>query len=213
MAPLRRIFRLTHHHTPPSAHAEGLKSARGRGIDSRGEAVTDISPFDEAESRADTYAERGDESKHAGLTRLGTRCGSLPGAFLHHFWSLVRVMPASQWALAGSGWITLLCVTYLPPASPPRVLVVFGFVLFCPGFAVARLVPTRASAERWVLTVALSMSFGLLVSLAFTMMRDDSVPLRIGSLALITTLAVLLNALVSSRRRISVASVNEKEER
>jgi uncharacterized membrane protein len=85
------------------------------------------------------------------------------------------------------------------------VLLVFVFVLFCPGFAVAGLLPTRESAERWVLAVALSMSFGLLVSVAFTVMRDDSVTRRLGSLALITTIAVLVDVCVSSRRHTGVA--------
>lgn len=122
-----------------------------------------------------------------------------------YVWSGLRTIRVRQWALASSGWITLLGVEHLPSGSPPRVLLVFVFVLFCPGFAVAGLLPTRESAERWVLAVALSMSFGLLVSVAFTVMRDDSVTRRLGSLALITTIAVLVDVAVSSRRHASFA--------
>jgi uncharacterized membrane protein len=93
------------------------------------------------------------------------------------------------------------------------VLLVFVFVLFCPGFAVAGLLPTRESAERWVLAVALSMSLGLLVSVAFTMMRNDSVTQRLGSLALIPTIAVLVDAVVSARRHTSISPADEKVRR
>jgi len=130
-----------------------------------------------------------------------------------YVWSGLRTIRVRQWALAISGWVTLLGVEHLPSGSPPRVLLVFVFVLFCPGFAVAGLLPTRESAERWVLAVALSMSFGLLVSVAFTVMRDDSVTQRLGSLALITTIAVLVDAVVSARGHTSIAPADEKVQR
>ena len=66
-------------------------------------------------------------------------------------WNVLRTLRARQWALASSGWITLLGVEHLPSGSPPRLLLVFGFVLFCPGFAIAGLLPTQEIAERWVL--------------------------------------------------------------
>lgn len=130
-----------------------------------------------------------------------------------YVWSVLCTIRVWQWALASSGWITLLGVEHLPSGSPPRVLLVFAFVLFCPGFAVAGLLPTRESAERWVLAVALSMSFGLLVSVAFTVMRDDSITHRLGSLALITTIAVLVDAVVSARGHTSIAPADEKVQR
>lgn len=189
--------------------AEVSTSARDRWIDPSGAAITEMIPVDEY-ARADSSAERYDNPN------ICDRRGRLLDAgyfwnLLHYFWGFIRTIRAAQWALASSGWITLLCVQYLPSGSPPRVLLVFGFVLFCPGFAVARLVPTREPAERWVVAIALSMSFGLLVSVAFTLMRDDSVTLRVGSLALITAIAVLVDAVVSPRRRTSLAPAGDAE--
>jgi hypothetical protein len=128
-------------------------------------------------------------------------------------WNVLRTLRARQWALASSGWITLLGVEHLPSASPPRLLLVFGFVLFCPGLAIAGLLPTQEIAERWVLGVALSMACGLLVSVAFTVMRDGSPTGRLGSLALITTIAVLVDAVVSARGHTSIAPADEKVQR
>jgi hypothetical protein len=127
--------------------------------------------------------------------------------------SYLRTISARRWALASSGWITLLCMEYLAPGSLLRTLVVFGFVLFCPGFAVASLLPTRESVERWVLAVSLSLSLGLLVSAAFTVMREDSITLRMRTLANITTLAVLADAVVTLRRPISFALPDKKVQR
>lgn len=140
------------------------------------------------------------QGRHRGGRDLGTA----------YAWSVLRTIGAGRCALASSGWITLLGVYYLPAGSPPRALLVFAFVLFCPGFAVARLLPTQETAERWVLGVALSMSCGLLVSVAFTVMRDGSLTGRLGSLALITTIAVLVDAVVSARRQTSIAPADEK---
>lgn len=108
-------------------------------------------------------------------------------------------MTATKLILAASGWITLLGILVLPPGSPPRVLLVFVFVLICPGFAVSGLLPAREPAQRWVLTIALSMSFAIVVSVAFTVLRIDSVALRLGLLALVTTVAVLIDIGLSPR--------------
>ena len=54
-----------------------------------------------------------------------------------------RSFGVTRWVLAGSGWITLLCMYLLPPGLPLRTAVVFGFVLLCPGLAIAGLVPHR----------------------------------------------------------------------
>lgn len=126
---------------------------------------------------------------------------------------LLRTIRARQLFLAGSGWITLLGVTYLPPGSPPRVVLVFAFILLCPGFAVSGLLVARESAERWVLSVALSMSFALLVSVAFSVLRNDSLTLSLAVLALITTIAVLVDILVSPRRVVSSAPADERVQR
>lgn len=143
------------------------------------------------------------------LTPGRLRRGRLLDTYYRYFCGGLRMIFSRQWALASSGWITLLCVEYLPPGSLLRVLVVFAFVLFCPGFAVARLLPTREPAERWVLAVALSMSFGLLITVGMTVMRNGSVSISIGLLALVTTIAVLAGAATSSRRPTSPAPINE----
>ncbi|WP_446222395.1 hypothetical protein ACTWPB_21630 [Nocardia sp. IBHARD005] len=110
--------------------------------------------------------------------------------------------PATTWVLAGSGWVTLLAVHAISPDSPLavlRTLVVFAFVLLCPGLAVARLLPLREDIEVWVVGIALSMSFGLLVTVAFTAARNDSTTSRLVVLAVITTAAAAVQIFRSAR--------------
>ncbi|WP_201453275.1 hypothetical protein [Rhodococcus sp. T7] len=107
--------------------------------------------------------------------------------------------------------MTLACVHYLALESSWSVLrapVIFAFVLICPGLAVARLLPTREPAELWVVAVALSMSFGLLVSVAFTVLRNDSTMLRMLTLALVTTVATVVDICRSARH---AASATERD--
>ncbi len=111
-----------------------------------------------------------------------------------------RSFGVTRWVLAGSGWITLLCMYLLPPGLPLRTAVVFGFVLLCPGLAIAGLVPMLDPLERWVAGVALSIASGLLVSLGFTLLRTGAVTVRIGTLALLTTSVVLAAPAVSQFR-------------
>lgn len=92
--------------------------------------------------------------------------------------------------LAASGWLALAAFTYLPPAMPVRVLAVFAFVLCCPGLAVSGLL-TEDRLQRWVLTVALSISFGVLVTVAFNELHDDSTVQRLAVLAAVTTIATI----------------------
>jgi uncharacterized membrane protein len=123
-------------------------------------------------------------------------------------WRSIRAVPAGLWVLASSGWITLISVHYLTPDSPFSVLrapVIFAFVLLCPGLAVARLLPPREPAEVWVVATALSISFGLLVSVAFTMLRNDSMAQRLLTLAVITTVATVVAIWQSARRAASTA--------
>jgi hypothetical protein len=124
------------------------------------------------------------------------------------FWRSLRSAPLWQLILAASGWITLLGILVLPPGSPPRVVLVFGFVLTCPGFSVSRLLPVREPAERWVLTIALSTSFAILVSVALMVLRIDSVALCLGLLAVITTVAVLIDIRLSPRGFVPRSTLN-----
>jgi uncharacterized membrane protein len=124
------------------------------------------------------------------------------------FWRSLRTAALWQLILAASGWITLLGILVLPPGSPSRVVLVFGFVLVCPGFAVSGLLPAREPAERWVLAIALSTSFAILVSVALTVLRIDSVTLRLGLLAVITTVAVGIDIRLSPRGFVPPSTLN-----
>jgi hypothetical protein len=199
MAPQRNRFRFARH-SSGSARAALPTSPHDEGIDPPHGPIAGSGQFDEPRFDVDSHGKH-DGSPNRTSTRSATR---------HN---VLGAIPPWQWALASSGWITLLCVNYLAAGSLPRVIVVFAFVLVCPGLAVVGLIPTKELPERWVLAVALSMSFGLLVSVVFTVMRVESVMPQIVSLALITSLAVLINAVVSGRRPTTVAPADEKADR
>lgn len=105
----------------------------------------------------------------------------------------LRTIPTQRLLLALSGWVTMMGTLVLPSGSALRTMLVFGFVLVCPGFAVARLLPVGDLTERWVLAIALSTSVAILITVALTVLSIDSTTLRVGLLALITTLAVLID--------------------
>jgi hypothetical protein len=63
-------------------------------------------------------------------------------------------------------------------------------MLTCPGLAISRLV-SRDTIERCALTVTLSMSLAILVSVAATVARNNSMTLQLVVLAAITSIAVL----------------------
>jgi hypothetical protein len=108
----------------------------------------------------------------------------------------VRMMKLRYWLLAAFGWVTL-ALTYLPAGTPVRVTAVYLFGLAGPGFAIAGLV-VRDSAERCVLTVAISASLGVLISVAMTLLHNDSSSLPIAALAAVTTVAAILWGIRSS---------------
>lgn len=101
-------------------------------------------------------------------------------------------------ALAASGWIAL-AATALPDGSPPRVAIAAVFILACPGAALVRLgkaaLARRGHAmdrlETGVLTVALSLAVGALVSEAFLISHSYTTTRATITLAVITTLAAL----------------------
>jgi hypothetical protein len=101
---------------------------------------------------------------------------------------LARV-PVGQLLLGASGWLTLVAAQ-LPPGNPARIVAAFGFMLTCPGLAISRLV-SRDTIERCALTVTLSMSLAILVSVAATVARNNSMTLQLVVLAAITSIAVL----------------------
>lgn len=65
--------------------------------------------------------------------------------------------------LAAAGWV-VLGITAIAGHDAFRFLAVLGFTLVCPGAAVVRLLPLRSFLERAVLTVALGLSLGAIVS-------------------------------------------------
>jgi uncharacterized membrane protein len=132
------------------------------------------------------------------IARLRVR---LPGP--EHLRQAARTTPVVVWALAMSGWIMAVIVDVSTPESALSVVqapAAFVFVLLCPGLAVARLLPLREPVEVWVCGVALSMSFGLLVSVAFTFLRDNSTVHRLLTLAAVATAAALVEIYLSARR-------------
>ena len=101
-------------------------------------------------------------------------------------------------ALALSGWIAL-AATRLPAGSPARVTIAALFLLTCPGLALVR-IPAAVRArcgrpleplETAVLTVALSLAAGALVSEAFYLTDSFTLARAGAALALLTSLAAL----------------------
>jgi len=109
----------------------------------------------------------------------------------------VRAIEFRYWVLAASGWAAL-AVTLLPAGTPVRVAVIYLFVLTGPGFALSAPIADDA-VERWVLTIALSVSLAIVVSVAMTVVRNDSTSLRIAVLAAVNTVAALLWGLHAGR--------------
>jgi hypothetical protein len=101
----------------------------------------------------------------------------------------LAMVPVGQLLLASSGWLTL-AAEQLPLGNPARIAAVVGFMLICPGLAISRLI-SRDTIERWMLTAAVSTSLMILVSVAATVMRDDSMTLRLAVPAAVTSVAVL----------------------
>ena len=101
----------------------------------------------------------------------------------------LAMVPTGQLLLGSSGWLALVA-EQLPLANPARIAAVFGFMLICPGLAISRLV-TRHTLERWMLTAAVSTSLVILVNVATTVARNDSMTLRLAVPAAVTSIAVL----------------------
>ncbi len=119
----------------------------------------------------------------------------------------------SDVVLATSGWLVLLAVTQLPPATPLRIALAAAFLLYAPGAAIVRLTPLRQPLERHVTAIALSMAATLLVSVAFTAARDDSLDHRLQTLAALTTAAVLLQPSVLGHCRALLARTSTTSRR
>ena len=100
-----------------------------------------------------------------------------------------------RFGLACSGWLTLAVVELLPAASAPRVAAVFGFVLAAPGAAVVSLIRDQGARRgrpldpltSAVLTVALSLALGALITEAFLLTDSFSPAGTIAVLASLTS--------------------------
>lgn len=121
--------------------------------------------------------------------------------------SCLRDIRLRFWVLATTGWIVLATVMLLPPASPVRVIAVFLFVLAGPGYPMSAVV-ARDAAERWVLTIALSAALAIVVTVVMTVIRNESLPLRIAVLAAVTTVAAVVWGIHDSLVK-SVAATSE----
>jgi hypothetical protein len=121
----------------------------------------------------------------------------------------LRAIAFRYWALAGCGWIVLAAM-WLPAGALVRVAAVYLFVLVGAGFSLAAMM-TRDTAERWVLAIALSASLAILVSVVCTVLRNDSMVLRIALLATVNSVAALLLGIRANRQKCSATAVGGEE--
>jgi hypothetical protein len=117
---------------------------------------------------------------------------------------MVTMKPATA-LLAASGWIALAATT-LPAVSPGRIAASLVFVLICPGAAVMRIVAaTMAKDARYepmltaALTVAASLAVVTLVSEAFFLAGNFSMPRCVAVLAALTSLMAFVPGLLPAR--------------
>ena len=107
-----------------------------------------------------------------------------------------------------SGWAAL-AATRLPGGSPPRVVIAFAFVLLCPGAAAVRLgdaVLRRSGLridrlETFVLSIALSLALGALVTEAFFLTSTYTTTRAMVVLAVFTSVGALCRLRRSGGRR------------
>ncbi|MFD5812814.1 hypothetical protein [Streptomyces sp. NPDC127038] len=118
-------------------------------------------------------------------------------------------MTSLRWGLALSGWLTLAVVTLLADASVLRATVTTAFVLVCPGLAASRwarsdagrLTDRTAALETGVLTLALSLSIGVLVVEPLFLSGTFSVTRALLALAAVTSALALSPRPGRGRRR------------
>ena len=105
------------------------------------------------------------------------------------FWLLARaaiIVALSAGCIAGvaSGWV-----------SPVRVVLALGFLLLCPGLALAELLDIRDLAQRLAIAIGASLAIDTLLSLLLVYAGAFSIPVIVSILAALT-LAALFAALV-----------------
>lgn len=107
---------------------------------------------------------------------------------------LADVLSPYRLLLAGSGWLTLLCVDRVARDAPLRIAVVLLFVLLCPGAAALRaLRPTRGgAAEAGMLVVMTGLSALVVTATALMLASRFTGPHTLIALATLTTVTALL---------------------
>ena len=92
-------------------------------------------------------------------------------------------------ALGASGWITLALA--LGPLEPIRVVAVFAFVFFCPGFAVVRLTNLTGRLEINVIAIALSLAIATIISETLSVFHLFTADRSLVLLSTMTSLSVI----------------------
>lgn len=110
-----------------------------------------------------------------------------PGRWI---WAIRAVLVVSGWVALGVQW--------LPAGSPVRPVVLFAFVLVAPGASIVLLLPLVDRLERFMVSLGLSASLGIIVSEAFALLHAASAKSTVAALAGLTTVMVAAGAL---RRR------------
>jgi O-antigen/teichoic acid export membrane protein len=116
-----------------------------------------------------------------------------------HYWLLTRAAIIVA--------LTAGCVTAVATGwdSPVRVVLAVGFLLFCPGLAIAELLEIRDLAQRIAIATATSLALDTLLSLLLIYVGAFSVSLAVAILA-----AVTLAALSAALLRASTQPAREK---
>lgn len=112
------------------------------------------------------------------------------------FWLLARaatILALTAGCIAGvaSGW-----------ESPVRVVLALGFLLLCPGLALAELLEIRDLAQRLAIAIAASLALDTLLSLLLVFAGAFSIPVIVSILAAVTLSALfvaLARAFVGAR--------------
>ncbi len=95
---------------------------------------------------------------------------------------------AADVALAASGWVWLALVAAGAPVAL-RGIATFGFAAFVPGLALRAWIPASDRLERFVYSLAASLSVCVIITLVLALAHTLTAELTIACLAALTTLA------------------------
>jgi uncharacterized membrane protein len=113
--------------------------------------------------------------------------------------ALILALTAGCIASVASGWV-----------SPVRVVLALGFLLLCPGLALAELLDVRDLAQRLAIAIAASLALDTLLSLLLVYAGAFSIPVIVSILAALTLTALcaaLVRAVVGARHDRAVDAV------